>query len=68
MPRRGRSRHPLDRQVQTEPNDSPETGNVTSNHVRVETRASVDVVGRTNDKGEKEVLSQRWVLDRAEMF
>ena len=43
-------------------------GNVTSNDVRVETRASVDVVGRTNDKGEKEVLSQRRVLDRGEIF
>ena len=41
-------------------------GNVTSDYVRVETRASVDVVGRTDNKGEKEVLIQRRILDRGE--
>ena len=41
---------------------------MTSNDVRVETMASVDVVGRTDDKGEKKVLSQRRILDRGEIF
>ena len=34
-------------------------GNVTANDVGVEIMASVDVVRRTDDKGEKKVLSQR---------
>ena len=43
-------------------------GNVTSDDVRVERMASVDVVGRPDDKGEKEILIQRRVLDRGEIF
>ena len=41
---------------------------MTANEVGVETMASVDVVRRTDDKGEKKVLSQRRILDRGEIF
>ena len=36
---------------------------MTSNDVRMETRASADMVGRTHNKGEKKVLSLRRILD-----
>ena len=36
--------------------------------MRMETRASVDVVRRADDKSEEEVLRQRRVLDRGKIF